>query len=364
MVPDNPRLAATRARFGRFGIDGFLVTQPENRRYLSHVSASEGQSSSSAGWLAILPRRAVFVTTFLYLEIAQREARGVEVERAPARLGDTAAEVIRDGDVGRLGFDAAHLTVAARDALAAACPDVTLVPVEGLVEELRAVKSADEVETIRRAAALTDAGFARLISVARPEMTEREAAWEIEKFLRENGAEAMAFGPSVAAGPNAAVPHHHGSDEPLGSGRPIWVDLGARVDGYDGDLTRSFSFGPAGERFEEVWRLVLRAQETALRGIRPGMTGPAADALARDVIAAGGHGEAFGHSLGHGVGLAIHERPRVSRFYDDVIPAGSVVTVEPGIYLPGWGGVRIEDLVLVADDGVEVISRAPKPMVV
>jgi len=192
-------------------------------------------------------------------------------------------------------------------------------------------------------------------------MTEREAAWELEAYMRTHGADKIAFDLIVGSGPNGAMPHHHSDPRPIQTGEPIVLDLGAQVNGYHSDLTRTICLGrPQDGRFLEIYDVVLRAQEAALRGIRAGMTGIEADRIARDVIEAAGYGDSFGHGLGHGVGLAVHEGPRAGRTSEDTLLAGSTLTIEPGIYLPGWGGVRIEDLTLVCENGVQLISHASK----
>jgi len=218
---------------------------------------------------------------------------------------------------------------------------------------------------VRRAVALTDAGFDFVCGILAPGLTEREAAWELEVYLRTHGAEGLAFDIIVASGPNAAMPHYQSGDRVLRPGEPIVIDFGAKVDGYCADLTRTVSLGPGDAPFDAVYSVVRRAQQAAIDGIRAGMKGVDADALARVVIADAGHGEHFGHGLGHGVGLAVHEAPRAGRVNsDDPLPAGATLTIEPGVYLPGWGGVRIEDLVVVRAEGVEVLSRAPKQPVI
>jgi Xaa-Pro aminopeptidase len=232
------------------------------------------------------------------------------------------------------------------------------------VEELRQVKDPAEVEAVRAAVELTDQAYEHAVELLRPGMTEKQVAWEIEKFMREHGAEGIAFESIVAAGPHAALPHHSPTDRPIATGEPVTIDCGARLNGYCGDLTRSFCLGSADERFAEVYGVVLRAQEAALGGLRAGLTGREGDALARDIIREAGHGDAFGHSLGHGIGLAVHELPRVSARSEDVLRAGMLTSVEPGIYLPGWGGVRIEDLVVIEADGARNLTRAPKTMVI
>ena len=194
-----------------------------------------------------------------------------------------------------------------------------------------------------------------------PGMTEREVAWELESFMRTHGASAVSFELIVGSGPNGALPHLHPTGRAIQAGEPVVMDLGCVVDGYCSDVTRTVCLGePKDSRYMELWNLVLKANETARTGVKAGVTGVEGDKLGRDVIAEAGYGNYFGHGLGHGVGLAIHEGPRFSFAYPDRVPVGAVMTIEPGVYLPGWGGIRIEDMVLVREGGVEVLTGAPK----
>jgi Xaa-Pro aminopeptidase len=234
-----------------------------------------------------------------------------------------------------------------------------------VVEELRVAKDAGELGALERAIAITDNAFAAVRSLLRPAMRECEVAWELEKAMREHGAEAIAFPIIVGAGPNGALPHAHPGEAQLGIGRPIVMDFGARVDGYHADMTRTVVLGEAGEQFAKVYRIVLEAQQAAAAYIRAGMAGREADAFARDRIVTGGFGDYFGHGLGHGVGLAIHEGPWLRVDDEQALPAAAVFSIEPGIYLPGWGGVRIEDLVVLGGDGARTLTHASKdPLVI
>jgi Xaa-Pro aminopeptidase len=252
------------------------------------------------------------------------------------------------------------------DQLTDAAPDVEWVTTKDIVENLRQVKDESEIAMMKRAARIADEGFAFLCRTLRPGMTEVEAAWELEAYMRTHGADKIAFDLIVGSGPNGAEPHHHCSARPIQAGEPIVLDLGARVNGYNSDLTRTICLGqPQDARFMEIYNIVLRAQEAAIHGIREGITGIEADRLARNVIEAAGYGENFGHGLGHGVGLAVHELPRAGKTYEAKLLAGATLTIEPGIYIPGWGGVRIEDLTLIGKNGVELQSHASKePLVV
>jgi Xaa-Pro aminopeptidase len=338
-------------------LDAFVVTHPQNRRYLSGFTGSDGV-------LFLTLDEARLITDFRYLEQAGKEAPGLDlVEATPPEFPQALAMLVDKVGVKRLGFESHDVSFADYSEWRAAI-ESELVPVKELVEALRAIKDEDELETIRRAAAIGDAAMAHIRESIRPGMTEKQVAWELEAYMRTHGAEAAAFDTIVGSGPNGAMAHATVSDRELQVGEPIVIDVGARVDGYHSDLTRTLVLGEPDDRFKEIYDVVLRAQEAALEGIRPGMTGRDADALARDVIREAGYGQYFRHGLGHSVGLEIHENPRASALSEAVLQPGMTLTVEPGIYITGWGGVRIEDLLALRAHGVEVLSQAPKPLAV
>jgi Xaa-Pro aminopeptidase len=349
------RLAAVGAALAALEVEAIVITQEHNRRYLTGFSGS-------AGIVVVTPGSARLLADTRYYEQAAEEATAYEVVKVTSRYQDTLASTLGELGVQQAAFEAEHLTVAELGRWQEGMPGIGWHSSSGVVEALRAVKSDSELAAIRRAAVLADSAMAHVEATARPGMTERALAWEIERFLRQNGAEGLAFPPIVAAGENSALPHHSPGERVIGAGEPIVVDLGARVDGYHSDLTRTFSIGPARDPdYEAVYAIVLDANRLATAGIRAGLGGVAADALARDHIASAGYGEAFGHSLGHGVGLNVHEGPRLSFVPPETtLVAGNVVTIEPGIYLPGRFGVRIEDLAVVGDAGVDVLSQAPR----
>jgi len=356
------RIARLRAALRERELPGLLVTAPANRRYLSGFSGS-------AGALLVSAEAALLFTDSRYLIQAGREAPAFTLRELvnPGRpLSALLAEAAAELHLGQIGVEADNLSLATYRQLVAALEgaDVALVPSGGLVEQLREVKDAEEVALLRRAIAITDAAIAAVLPELRPELSERQAAWMLEVAMRERGAEAASFPVIVAAGPNAALPHARPGDDLLGSGRPIVIDMGARLAGYHADLTRTIVLGEPDARFWEVYTTVLAAQRAALAGLRPGISGADADALARDVIAAAGFGDFFGHGLGHGVGLDIHEGPSLRRAAPNAprpaLQPGMVTSVEPGIYISGWGGVRIEDLALITPGGCEALSQAPK----
>lgn len=358
------RLENLRAVLEREQLDALLITNPQNRRYLSGFTGS-------AGFLLITPERALLLSDFRYRDQAAVEAPGWEFRLIkPPEMPETLliARTIAEYGMQRVGFEAGHLTVAAHQRIQKQldehAPGTHLQPTEGLVETLRTIKDAGELATLERAIAITDQAFTAIRSMLRPAMTEREAAWELEKAMREAGADSLAFSIIVAAGPNGSRPHARAGKDQLGTGRPIVMDFGALVGGYHGDMTRTVILGSPDEQFERVYQQVLAAQQYAATHVRAGMSGKAADALARDIITAAGYGDYFGHGLGHGVGLEIHEAPSLRAASLEPLPAGAVFSIEPGIYLPGWGGVRIEDLVTLTGAGARTLTQSSKDPVI
>jgi Xaa-Pro aminopeptidase len=353
------RLDQVRASLAEQSIDALLVSQTENRAYLSGFKGS-------AGVLCISAESALIATDFRYFEQVAIESPHYKLVKVTSTVAEIVPELLGLQPLKRVGFEADHLAFADAQEWMQAAPGPEWVPTKGLVMEMRAVKDAGEVAALREAIRLTDEALAATLPQAGEGMTERHLAWLLESYIRTHGSPGVSFEVIVAAGPNGARPHAGASNEALPAGQPIVIDMGARMGGYCADLTRTVCIGQPREpeRFWEVYNLVLCAQQAAEAAIRPGRTGKEVDAVARDLISEAGYGEYFGHGLGHGVGLAIHELPRLSRLATAPLVPGNVVTVEPGIYLPGWGGVRIEDVVLVTEHGVEVLTRAAKDPVI
>jgi Xaa-Pro aminopeptidase len=347
------RLEKLRETLAEQELDALLVSQAENRRYLSGFTGS-------AGMLMITAQEAILATDFRYYEQMGREAPDFQLAKIKTRFEELLPELISDLGISRLGFESEHVTVHQFHTWSQATDDVEWVPHRQTVEKIRAVKEEGELDALRRSVALTDAALAHLLGVLEPGMTEENAAWEIESYMRTHGASKVAFALIVAAGPNGALPHALPSDHRISEGEPIVIDIGCVVDGYCSDMTRTICLGKPDSHYLEVWQIVHSAQETAEATICAGMTGIEADASAREVIEKAGYGDQFGHGLGHGVGLAVHEMPSASPRIDNVLEAGMVLTVEPGIYLPGEFGVRIEDMVIIREDGVEVLTQSPK----
>jgi Xaa-Pro aminopeptidase len=344
------RQTALRVALDDEGLDALLVTHLPNIRYLTGFSGS-------AALLLVRSDGTVLITDFRYAVQAPQEAGGAaRVEIDQKSVWDRLGKVLAAGPVGAIGIEAQALTV--RDAeRVAGLTRARLVPATDLVERLRAVKSPEEIAAVRAAATLAQDALAELLPTVRVGQTEREIGASLEAALRRRGSEWHPFPTIVASGPRAALPHARTSARAVEAGEWLLLDFGAQVDGYCADLTRTMVVGGrADERQRTVYELVQSAQRRALDHLRAGMTGREGDALAREVIAARGFGDAFGHSLGHGLGLEVHEAPRLAPTAETPLPLHAVVTVEPGIYLPGWGGVRLEDDVHLGPDGAEVLS--------
>jgi len=338
-------------------LDAVLISQPENRYYLSGFDGS-------AGYLLVTSELATLATDFRYTEQAGRQAPDYDVFQISGGMSSWLPEMAAGLAAGKLGFEAGHISFATHRQLAEILgegrPDLTLTPQEGLVESLRAVKEPSEVDLISRAVKMADSAYDRVADNIRPGISEKGIAWELERLMRESGSQAVPFDIIVASGPNAALPHHKPSDRAVEAGEPIIIDMGARVDGYCSDLSRTLCLGTPDDTFRRVYDTVLEAQLAAIDGIKEGMTGHEADDLAREVIRQAGYDEAFGHALGHGVGLAEHEEPRLGPNAAGTLDANMVFSIEPGIYVPGWGGVRIEDLTIMENGRVRILSRARK----
>lgn len=351
------RCDAVRQKFIDWGIDGLLISSPSNRRWLSGFTGSNGK-------LLITQDKSLIATDFRYFEQVAAQAPDFELFKHQRTAKDDNA-FFASSEASRIGIEAQHITLDIYAQLKK-ISGVTWVPLAETAEPLRQIKTPAEITAIRAAAAITDLAMAQVPTLIQIGMTEKALAWVLEKCMREAGADGLAFDTIVASGSNAALPHHSPGERPLQIGDTIIVDMGALLNGYHSDLTRTFYLGAEpDEQFWSVYNLVQEAQTAVLDNIKPGLTGKATDALAHDVIAQGGHGEHFGHGLGHGVGLEIHETPIMNKAGEkDIIAAGMALTIEPGIYISGWGGVRIEDLIVVTEDGFEYISHCPKEPII
>ncbi|MAE11132.1 MAG: aminopeptidase [Dehalococcoidales bacterium] len=351
------RLERLRQSLAEKELDGIFISQADNRYYLSGFNGS-------AGYLLITAKDTILATDFCYVEQVKRQSPDYQLFQLSGGVASWFPGLVDELKLNQLGFEAGEVSFnqyrQLADSLSAPKSSVQLVPVEGVVEGLRAIKEPEEIELISRAVEITDRAFEYIEGVISPGMTELEVAWELEKFQREQGSGALPFGIIVASGPNAALPHAQPSERKINSGDAVVIDMGATIDGYCSDFSRTLCPGKPNDTFKKVYDTVLGAQLAAIALIKEGMSGGEADSLARTVIEEAGHAEAFGHSLGHGVGLAEHEQPRLSPNSTETLVSGMVFSIEPGIYLPGWGGVRIEDLAVMEQGGIRILSKGNK----
>lgn len=351
----NLRRTRLAERLDAFEIDAMLSTHLPNVRYLSGYSGSNGQMLVGANGCR-------FFTDGRYIEQSRREVPDVERVIYSTDWIEQLTTACRELGAKRLGFEAPYVTYRSHEELAKAAD--TLVPLDDEVGKLRWAKDPEELALIERAQELTDAGFETILTKFEEGITERELALELDWAMLRGGAEAVAFETIAAFGEQAAEPHHSPTDRSLRRGDVVKLDFGAVHEGYHSDMTRTVAFGEPPEELRKVYQVVLEAQLAGIEAVRAGVSGGEADKAARSLIEAAGYGEAFTHSLGHGVGLEIHEGPTLRAGSDEVLPEGTVVTVEPGVYLAGVGGVRIEDMVVVTATGCRPMPSSSKELII
>ena len=347
------RVKKLRDAFQQNGIDSMVIMKPENRRYISGFTGSAGIAFISAS-------EAYLLTDFRYVEQAEQEAEGFTIIKHADKILDSLKETISGLDCNKIGFEKDFITYANYETMKNALSGYSMVPTENLVEKLRSVKDADEILLIKKAVTIADTAFEHMCSVIQPGLTEKEVAVELEYFMRKNGSQKNSFPPIVASGPRASLPHAQPTNRKIQSGDMVKMDYGATYEGYCSDLTRTVFVSEITKKQRMIYQTVLDAQLLAIAAVAPGKSGVEVDGIARKYIADTGFGDYFGHGLGHGVGLFIHESPRLSQTSTDTLAEGNIVTVEPGIYIPEWGGVRIEDMLVVTQDGHENLTKASK----
>ncbi len=342
-------------------LDTFLVAVPENRYYLSGYEAEDLNLTESSGYLLITENAACVLTDPRYEEAAKQEASGFDIFIYTQGLAQLLPELLAELKTDRLGIEAHFLTCKlfgeVSETLGKARPSAEVVKTEDLVENLRVIKDEAEVDRIRHSVRLTELAVKAAWEALCEDRTEKEIAWLIEKTIREGGGQAVSFPPIVAGGPNAALPHAVPTDRRIRNGESVILDLGSKLDGYCSDLTRTWVGGVPHPKLREIYKIVREAQVAAQRVIRAGIESTEADAAAREVIGKAGFGANFGHGLGHGVGLAVHERPGLRKTRPVWLSENMIVTIEPGIYLPGFGGVRLENMARITSNGCELLTR-------
>jgi Xaa-Pro aminopeptidase len=353
------RIDRLREALDASALDGLLVGSAANRRYLSGFSGS-------AGWALVTSDDARLSTDSRYWEQAAHQSPDFHLHEQEPGLANWLPGLLAGLGGKKIGFEAEHLSVAThkqmRDTIAKmpAPQRPALLQSDAIVERMRATKEAGEIDAIQRAVALGDAAFEAIAARMEPGWSETRVAWEIERYAREHGAEAMSFDTIVGGGPWGAQPHAYPRDEPVQANVPIVIDMGVVVDGYCSDMTRTIVVGQPDEQFTKLYDIVLAAQEIAQETLEAGMSGKEVHALAHTVITEAGYGEQFGHGLGHGVGVEVHELPRIGTTSEDILQDGMVLTVEPGIYVPGWGGIRLEDMGVIEDGKFRNFTTATK----
>ncbi|QQZ10886.1 M24 family metallopeptidase [Heyndrickxia vini] len=350
------KLEKLRNQFSKQGIDGILITSPYNRRYMTNFTGT-------AGVVLISETQALFITDFRYVEQASKQAQGFEIIQHKGIIHEEIAQQLVALGIKKLGFEQDYVNYSDYTLYEKAF-SVDLVPVSRLIENLRLIKTESEIKILKEAADIADAAFKHILDYIKPGVTELEVSNELEFFMRKAGATSSSFDTIVASGTRSALPHGVASDKVIEKGDFVTLDYGALHKGYVSDITRTVAVGEPSDKLKEIYDVVLESQLLAMEKIKPGMTGIEADAIARNYISEKGYGEYFGHSLGHGIGLEVHEGPALSVRSDIVLQPGMVVTVEPGIYLPGVGGVRIEDDTLITEDSNEKLTHSTKDLII
>lgn len=350
------RIEKLRALMEKAVIDAYLVTSPANLRYLTNFTGT-------AGMALITLEQAFFITDFRYIEQASEQIQGMTIIQ---HQGDIVSEILKlmeSESVNVLGFEDAVMTYADYSIFEEVI-GAELAPASGLIEKLREQKDDGEIAIIEKACAIADEGFDHVLKMIRPGMTEIEVANQLDFYMRSLGASGTSFETIVASGARSALPHGVASEKMIEQGELITLDFGCVYQGYVSDITRTFAIGDPGQQLKDIYQIVLEAQKKVLEVAQAGVTGSQLDAVARDFISEAGYGEAFGHSTGHGIGMEIHEGPNISRSNDEPLMEGNVITDEPGIYLPGLGGVRIEDDLVILAEGNRILTQSPKELII
>lgn len=350
------RVKNVQDKLSEYNIDALLVTNMFNVRYLANFTGT-------TGLVVITKDEAYFVTDFRYTEQAAEEAKGFTIVKNEGPIFEEVAKIVQEDKIENLGFEQENITYAVYNQI----NDIItceLVPVTGLVEKLREVKTEDEINIIKEAINITEKAYDYILGFVKPGKTEIEVANELDFYMRNEGATSVSFDTIVASGVRSAMPHGVASDKVIEEGDMVTIDFGCYYKGYVSDMTRTFAVGDPGEQMKEIYEIVYQANKKVNEVAKAGMTGAELDAIARDYIAEKGYGPQFGHTLGHGIGLEVHEGPSLSFRNEDKLVVNNIVTNEPGIYVPGLGGVRIEDDLVIKEDGAEILMTTPKELII
>jgi len=351
------RIEKVREQLNSLQVEALFITKPSNRRYLSGFTGS-------SGYVLITKENALFITDFRYIEQAKIQTKGYEIIKHGPSVIETVKEQLKRFNIKRLAFEEEVITYKQFTEFQKEWDFVELVPVSQVIENIRIYKDDEEVKLIKTAVEIADEAFLHILQWIKPGMTEIEVALELENAMRKRGASGASFDIIVASGIRSALPHGIASDKIIENGDMVTIDFGAVYQGYISDLTRTIAIGKPVDQLQEIYKIVLEAQLNGVNNTKAGMSGKEADALTRDIIASYGYAEYFGHGTGHGIGLDVHETPVLSSRYEGKLENGMMFTIEPGIYIPELGGVRIEDDVYLSDNGLEVLSKLPKELII
>lgn len=338
------------------GIEALLVTNMYNVRYLANFTGT-------TGLVFITQNDAYFVTDFRYTDQAAEEAKGFEIVKNTGSIYQEVANIAKKEKIGKIGFEAENITFSTYETINKMLPS-ELVPVKGIVEKLREVKTEDEIVLIKKAIEITEKAYDYILGFVKPGVTEIQVANELDFYMREEGASGISFDTIVASGVRSAMPHGVASSKEIEEGDMVTIDFGCYYEGYVSDMTRTFAVGDPGSQLKEIYEIVYQANKKVNEQAKAGMTGAELDAVARDYITEHGYGEEFGHTTGHGIGLEVHEGPAISFRNENKLVVNNVITNEPGIYVSGLGGVRIEDDLVIKENGNEVLMTTPKELVI
>ena len=351
------RVEQLRQSLANRQLEAIIIDSPINRKYISGFTGS-------AGTLFIAKDEVYLLTDFRYRTQSAEQAKGFNIIEYTAPAHEDVKKLIQKHGLTKVAFEQEHWTFAQYKQWEQLLTGIELVPTSSLVEQIRMIKDEQELQIIREAAHLADRTFAHILNYIKPGVKELDIALEMETFMRKNGATSSSFDTIVASGERSALPHGVASERIIGNEEFVKLDFGAFYKGYCSDITRTVYVGKnPSDKHLEIYHIVLEAQAFALENLKPGMTGKEGDALARDIITAKGYGDLFGHGLGHAIGMEIHEAPRLSRFSETLLTPGMVVTVEPGIYIPNFGGVRIEDDVVITQTGIQILTSSTKELI-
>ena len=350
------RVKNVQDKLSKYNIDALLVTNMFNVRYLANFTGT-------TGLVVITKDESYFVTDFRYTEQAAEEAKGFTIVKNEGPIFEEVAKIVQEDKIENLGFEQENITYAVYNQINDIIP-CELVPVTGLIEKLREVKTEDEINIIKEAINITEKAYDYILGFVKPGKTEIEVANELDFYMRNEGATSVSFDTIVASGVRSAMPHGVASDKVIEEGDMVTIDFGCYYKGYVSDMTRTFAVGDPGEQMKEIYEIVYQANKKVNEVAKAGMTGAELDAIARDYIAEKGYGPQFGHTLGHGIGLEVHEGPSLSFRNEDKLVVNNIVTNEPGIYVPGLGGVRIEDDLVIKEDGAAILMTTPKELII